>query len=213
MSGMYIVFEGVVGSGKSTQSKKLFDFLKKEFPDKDIILTREPGGSEIAEKIRNVVQGTKYKEEMHPVCEAYLYAAARSQSLRSVVKPVLDNDGIVISDRSFISSVAYQGTARNLGLNKVLEINMPAIGNITPDLIIYLDYPPDEGIKRTFDSEGDKFESENVDFFKKVEEGYKKIANTPEFNEIWLSIDARGNKETIFEAIKEKVMTFLHRRS
>ena len=85
---MYIAFEGIVGTGKSTQSKKLYDFLKEQYPSKEVIWTREPGGTEIAQKIRECVQGTEYGEEMGPVCEAYLYAASRAQALRTVVKPV-----------------------------------------------------------------------------------------------------------------------------
>ena len=99
--GLYIAFEGVIGSGKSTQSKLLQKYLEKTIKDKLILATKEPGGSEIANEIRKTVQGTHIQEAMDPVCEAYLYAASRAQTLRTVVKPILDKGGIVISDRSF----------------------------------------------------------------------------------------------------------------
>ncbi|MBN2367802.1 dTMP kinase [Candidatus Woesearchaeota archaeon] len=210
MKGTYIVFEGIVGTGKTTQAKKIFEFLKKAFPGRKIILTREPGGSEIAESIRKVVQATKFKEDMNPVTEAYLYASSRAQTLRTVVKPVLDEGGIVISDRSFISSVAYQGTARGLGLNEVLEINRYALGDILPDMIIYFNIDPEIGTKRTFDKSGDKFENEDVDFFRNVHDGYMTIAKTPGFNEIWTNLDASGSRDEVFERIKEKISKTLH---
>ena len=114
-TGRYIVFEGVVGTGKTTQSKRLVEELKKQFPEKEVIWTREPGGSEIAEAIRTLVQATPFTEKMDPMCEAYLYASARAQSLRTVVLPVLAKGGIVVADRSFCSSVAWQGFGRGLG--------------------------------------------------------------------------------------------------
>ena len=123
MKGIYIVFEGIVGTGKSTQAKILYDFLKEKNKNREIILTKEPGGTEIADEIRKIAQATKFNEDMNPVCEAYLYAASRAQSLRKIVKPALEKGSIVISDRSFISSLAYQGAARKIGIEKVLEIN------------------------------------------------------------------------------------------
>jgi dTMP kinase len=105
---MYIVFEGMVGSGKSTQSKRLFDYLKEKYPDWNIIHVREPGSTIIAQEIRLLAQAREFEEEMYPICEAYLYAAARAQLLHTVVHPTLDAGGIVISDRSFITSLAYQ---------------------------------------------------------------------------------------------------------
>lgn len=105
---MYIVFEGMVGSGKSTQSKKLFEYLQVKYPERKIIHVREPGSTIIAQEIRLLAQSRVFEEEMDPICEAYLYAASRAQSLRHMVKPTLDAGGIVIADRSFISSLAYQ---------------------------------------------------------------------------------------------------------
>src|SRR3989338_5871436 len=121
MNYNYIVLEGVVGCGKTTQAKKLYEHLKKNYPGREIILTREPGGSEIAERIRTLVQGTEFSEVMTPECEAYRYAASRAQTLRSIVSPTIQRGGTVISDRSFLSSMAFQGAARGLGTETVLE--------------------------------------------------------------------------------------------
>ncbi len=209
MKGIYIVLEGIVGTGKSTQSKKLHEYLKKEFPNREIILTREPGGDEIAEAIRKIVQGTDFNEKMMPECEAYLYASARSQSLRTIVKPALERGAIVISDRSFFSSIAYQGFARPLGIDKVIEINKPAIDSILPDLVLYIDLEPEIGLKRTFDKKGDKFEREDIAFFKKIEQGYKELSSRKELFGKWINIEGKGNIEEVFSRISKQVKDFL----
>jgi dTMP kinase len=209
MRGAYIIIEGVVGTGKSTQSKILFEFLKKEFPNKEVILTREPGGDEIAEAIRKIVQGTVFRQKMTEESEAYLYAAARAQSLRTVVKPVLDRGGIVVSDRSFISSLAYQGYARGLGIKRVMEINKEAVDGILPNIILYIDLDPAIGVKRTFDKSGDKFEKEDLAFFKKIEQGYKEVSKLDNFREIWQNIDGTGDKDSVSRRIRDCTISFL----
>lgn len=162
---MYIVFEGMVGSGKSTQSKKLFEYLKAKYPDWNIIHVREPGSTIIAQEIRLLAQSRVFEEEMHPITEAYLYAAARAQLLHTVVKPTLDAGGIVIADRSFISSLAYQGEARGLGFDMVMDINREAVGEVLPDLVLSMHIDIDESLARTFDATGDKFEKMGREFF------------------------------------------------
>jgi len=204
---MYIVFEGIVGSGKTTQAKKLYEYLKERYSNKEIILTREPGGSEIAEDIRKIVQANNYSEEMDPVCEAYLYAASRAQTLRKIVKPVLDRGGIVIADRSYISSAAYQGKARGLGIPTILNINQTAIKDLMPNLIIYIEINTKLGLSRTFDHEGDKFENENSKFFERVKEGYREISKS--FGDKWISVDGSAGIEDVFDKIIEKIKGIL----
>lgn len=204
-NGFYIVFEGVVGTGKTTQSKKLTEFLKRKFPQKEVIWTYEPGGTEIAKAIRKVVQGTSFSEEMEPICEAYLYAAARAQSLRKLTKPVLERGGIVLSDRSFLTSLAYQGVGRGLKWETVMEINRIALANLEPDLIIYLDLELRMGLARTFDKQGDKFESEELKFFERVDRGYKKLSRAPLFSEKWLTVSAVGEIENVFHKVLQKI--------
>lgn len=196
---MYILFEGIVGSGKTTQSKRLAQYLNDN--GIETIWTREPGGTEISDKIREVVQGTPFKESMEPVCEAYLYAASRAQSLRSVVKPNLEAGKCVIADRSFLTSIANQGYGRELGPELVLEINKVAIEVVLPDLIFYLKQPLEQGLARTFDGAGDKFESLGIDFYKRVEQGYEEAPNLYDFKNKWLTIDASGTQDEVFERI------------
>lgn len=205
---MYVIFEGIVGTGKSTQSKKLHEYLCAEYIDKEVIWTREPGGTEIAEAIRVLVQGTKFEEEMDSICEAYLYAASRAQALRKVVKPVLEKDGIVVSDRSFITALAYQGYVRKLGVDTVLEINRHAVDGIYPDIIFYLDMPIKMGLSRTFDKDGDKWEGLGEDFFVEVEKAYAEVAKLPLFEGKWVNIDATGTKKEVFEEIVKAYESF-----
>lgn len=206
---MYIVFEGIVGTGKTSQSKKLYNYLKHLYPSKEILWTREPGGSEIADKIREVVQGTKFSEDMDPICEAYLYAASRAQALRLVIKPVLDKNGTVISDRSYLTSLTNQAFCSELGYNLVWEINKYAVDNITPDYIFFLDLDFRVAIQRTFDGSGDKFEKYGVDFYKRAYEGYQKLKKLPEFKDKWFDIDANGSEEEVFNRIKLAIQPLL----
>lgn len=203
--GFYIVFEGVVGTGKTTHAKKLFEFLKKTFPRREIVWTREPGGGEIGEAIRKLVQATPFREEMDAVCEAYLYAASRAQTLRRVPQPVLKRGGLVISDRSFITSLAYQGFARKLGVEKTLEINKIAVEEAQPDLILFLKLSPEEGLKRASDREGDKWEGLDLEFFKKVEKGYEKISKLPQFKKRWINVPADREISDVFYKILKRI--------
>jgi dTMP kinase len=199
--GVYIVFEGVVGTGKTTQSKRLVEELQQRFPDREVVWTREPGGGEIAEAIRALVQATPFTETMDPICEAYLYASARAQSLRTVVAPVIARQGIVISDRSFLSSIAWQGFGRGLGVDTILQINQVAITEHVPDIIIELDLDPVEGMKRTFDARGDKFETMPIEFFQECVKGYRILSDHSSFKDRWHRIDATGTRDEVFQRI------------
>lgn len=170
--GLYIVFEGLNGSGKGEQVKLIIERLQKEFPKRKILHVREPGGTEIAEATREIFQVRKFSEPMDPVCEQYLVAAARAQSLRVLVAPHLKRNGIVIADRSFFSSIAHQGFGRKLGFKEVMKINDSAIGGIWPDLVIFIDTPVSVAMKRAAGDRKDKFDSLPKAFYKSVREGY-----------------------------------------
>jgi dTMP kinase len=208
--GLYIAFEGVVGTGKTTQSKRLVEELKQRFPNRVVLWTREPGGSEIAEAIRTVVQATPFTEPMDPVCEAYLYAAARAQSLRVTVKPVLDQGGIVITDRTFCTSVAWQGYGRGLDPALILAINKIAVGEFLPDIVFELDLDPVEGLKRTFDARGDKFETMPVEFFQQCVRGYRAMAESDLLHDRWKRINATGTRDEVYLRITEAVNPLLN---
>jgi len=209
---MYIVFEGVVGIGKTTLSKKLYQYLKRKYPDKKVVWTYEPGGTEIAKKIRECVQGTQYTEEMESICEAYLYAASRAQSLRAIVKPVIDKGGIVISDRSFVSALANEGYGRNDGVQRIMEINENAIGKIFPDLVIYLNLDPKLAISRVSDSKGDKFEKYGLDFYNKVVKGYKEISKMKMFKNKWINVDVTAKTaDENFKVLLKSIKPYLNK--
>lgn len=162
---MYIVFEGIVGSGKSTQSKKVAEYLRQRFGWDRVIHVREPGSTPIAEDIRHLAQWKEWENEtMHPLTNAYLYAAARAQTLHTIVEPALNNGKVVISDRSFLSSCAYQWEAQWLWIDTILAVNEEAIRDILPDIIFYMDIDVETSLSRTFDAVGDKWEKMGADF-------------------------------------------------
>ena len=194
---MYICFEWTVGTGKTTQSKILHDYLQKKYPDREVIRVREPGKTPIAEAIRTLVQWTPFDEEMDPLCEAYLYTAARAQLINTVIKPILEKWWIVISDRCFRSSLSYQWYAKWLSIDKVRQVNAPIVGDCLPDHVLFFDMPVDIGLSRTFDSAGDKHELNGKDFFLKAHEGYLTCIKDGRFAKHAHSIDALGSIEEV----------------
>ena len=174
MKGRFITFEGCEGSGKSTQIRLLSERLKKQGISH--IVTREPGGSDIAEQIRNIILNGK-NTAMCDECEALLYAAARAQHLREVVQPALNRGTLVLCDRFVDSSLAYQGYARGLGLDFVREINSFAMRDFRPDITLFLDISPRAAFERKHGAdEDDRMEQLGMAFHQKVYEGYLKIA-------------------------------------
>lgn len=200
---MYITFEWIVWTWKSTQSLLLQEFLMREFPEKYVLHVREPGSTGIAESIRTLAQGTKFEEEMDPICEAYLYAAARAQLLKTKVKETLDWWGYVVADRCVISSLAYQWYARWVWIDKVMSINKEAITECIPDVVIYLEADIDKSLARTFDADGDKFETFGKGFFLKVERGYRQVSKMNEFSQQRHVVNASGTKEEVHQRIRE----------
>ena len=145
MRGKFVTFEGCEGVGKSHQLRRLKEYL--QLNNIKFFATREPGGNVVSEKIRDIILD-KNNTSLTDECEALLYASARAQLLKEVIKPRLDNGELVICDRYIDSSIAYQGYARGLGEEFVESINSYAIKNFMPDLTIFLDLPPIEAFKR-----------------------------------------------------------------
>ncbi len=201
--GLYIVFEGVIGSGKTVQSQRLVSKLQQEFPDRNVVWTREPGGSEIAGEIRRVVQGMLFTEDMNPICEQYLYAASRAQTLRIIVEPVIKQGGIVVADRSVFTSLAFQGFGRGLGIKTVLEVNKVAVGDIWPDLVVFLDLNLDAAMSRTKDKQGDKFELMDKKFFARVRQGYLEIAR--KYKKTMKIVDGKGSIDEVADRVWQVV--------
>ena len=173
MRGKFVTFEGCEGSGKSTQLRLLGEYLKST--GADFIMTREPGGSAIAEDIRKIILNGDYTE-MCDECEALLYAAARIQHLKEIVEPALAAGKLVVCDRYVDSSFAYQGAARGLGYEFIAQINSFALEKYPPDLTVFLDISPAEAFERKHGADlGDRMEKLGLEFHQKVYEGYKEL--------------------------------------
>lgn len=173
---MFISFEGPEGSGKSTVTKAIKTYFESK--NQEVILTREPGGVAIAEKIRDLILDPNH-EEMDDRTEALLYAASRRQHLIEVINPALENNIIVLSDRFIDSSLAYQGIGRNIGVEEVFAINHFALDGVMPDLTLFLDVPPEIGMKR-IEKRGykDRLELEKNGFHDRVYQGYLALYET-----------------------------------
>jgi dTMP kinase len=178
-AGKLISFEGSEGSGKSTQIAALAKHL--QLLGREVLTTREPGGTEIGEQIRNIIVHNSKGDEMCPETEVFLFAAARAQLVREVIAPALLDGRVVLSDRFLDSSTVYQGIARNLGSDPVQQINRFAVGSVMPDLTIVLDVPTEvslERIRLRASDLPDRMERENAEFFGKVREGYLLLAKS-----------------------------------
>lgn len=176
-AGKLISFEGSEGSGKSTQITRLADRLQKA--GREVVATREPGGTEIGEQIRNIIVHNSKGDEMCPETELLLFTAARAQVVREVIAPALKRGAVVLSDRFLDSTTVYQGIARNLALGPVGEINRFAVGNVMPDLTIVIDVPTEVSLRRVRQRASDlpdRMERENIHFYNKVREGYLLLA-------------------------------------
>jgi dTMP kinase len=165
---MFITFEGIDGSGKSTQCQLLKDSLEKK--GYKVLMTREPGGTKTAEAIRNVL--LHIHEPIEAMTEVFLYCAARVEHLEKIILPKLAEGYIVISDRFYDSTIAYQGSGRELGLEKMIEINKIFIEKATPDLTFFIDTNLVTIEKRMNKKELDRMEKEGMTFMKKVRQGY-----------------------------------------
>lgn len=173
MKGIFIVMEGPDGSGKSTQIELLKKYLEEQ--GYEILVTREPGGTVIGEKIRDIILDPAHKA-MSDVTEMLLYAASRAQLMSEVIGPALEEGKIVISDRFVDSSIVYQGIARGLGIETVSGVNAPGIGIYKPDCIFFIDISEEEGLRRKKEQKKlDRMEQESIDFHHMVSEGYRKV--------------------------------------
>ncbi len=197
----FITLEGVEGSGKST----IINFIKDslETSGKKVIVTREPGGIDIAEQIRSVILDKK-NTMMEGRTEALLYAAARRQHLVEKVIPSLNEGNIVLCDRFIDSSLAYQGYARGLGINEVYSVNKFAIEDLLPDLTLYLDLDPQIGLNRIAKNKGreiNRLDLEEINFHVKVREGYEEVLKM--FPERMVRIDANQEVGKVMADINE----------
>lgn len=205
---MFITFEGPEGAGKTTILASVATRLKELG---EVLVTREPGGIKIAEKIRAIILDPEHIE-MDERTEALLYAAARSQHYFERVAPALQQHKIVLCDRFIDSSLAYQGYARGLGIKDVLKINQFAIGNIMPDITILFDIEPAVGLARIAANdtrEINRLDKESLAFHEKVRAGYKEVAKM--YPERTIVIDADDKIEVVEEKVWQALLARLNK--
>jgi dTMP kinase len=194
---MFITFEGGEGAGKSTAIKRIVEKLTSE--GYEIVLTREPGGTPIAEEIRNVILDKK-NTAMDPRTEALLYAASRRQHLVEKVIPALKEGKLVLCDRFLDSSLAYQGGARGIGIDTVYNMNLFATEGMLPDLTILFDIKPEEGLARiaaNSQREVNRLDVEKLTFHNKVRDSFHELAK--KFPERFVIVDASKTPDEVFE--------------
>ncbi|KJH63233.1 MULTISPECIES: dTMP kinase [Bacillus] len=199
MNGLFITFEGPEGAGKTTILQAAADQLTKN--GHSVLATREPGGIEISERIREVILNPSHTAMDHKT-EALLYAAARRQHLVEKVKPALEEGKIVLCDRFIDSSLAYQGYARGLGIDEVFSVNQFAIGSLMPNVTIYFDIDPEEGIKRidlNDAREKNRLDLEKLHFHQLVQKGYEEVMNR--FPGRFRIVDASQSVELVLKRV------------
>lgn len=197
---MFITFEGVEGSGKSTQVNRLAEFLQRQ--GKQVLVTREPGGTPIAEKIRTILLDRE-NSQLHYTTELLLYAASRAQHIQELILPALAVGKTVICDRFFDSTLAYQGYGRNIEHKLVQQLNQIAVQGLTPDTTIVLDIPAEQGLERIKSKRGagslDRLELEDLTFHRRVREGFLALAKgEPDRVKI---IDGMQDEDAVFNSI------------
>lgn len=203
-TGKLISFEGSEGSGKSTQIAILAEHFQKA--KREVITTREPGGTEIGEQIRNIIVHNSKGDEMCAETELLLFAAARAQVVREVIAPALMRGAVVLSDRFLDSSTVYQGIGRNLAADPVAQINRFAVGNVMPDMTIVIDVPTEVSLARLKQRASDlpdRMERENLEFYTKIREGYLVLAKG--MPERFVLIDGTKSQDAIAKKIWAEV--------
>ena len=207
-SGKLISFVGSEGSGKSTQIARLAEHFQKT--KREVVTTREPGGTEIGEQIRNIIVHNSKGDEMCAESELLLFAAARAQVVREVIAPALMRGAIVLSDRFLDSSTVYQGIGRNLAADPVAQINRFAVGNVMPHITIVIDVPTSVSLARLKQRASDlpdRMERENLNFYTKIREGYLVLAKS--MPERFIVIDGTKTQDAIEKKIWAEVQARL----
>lgn len=198
MAGLFLVFEGVEGSGKSLQLKFMARHLRER--GLDPVMTREPGGTSLGQGIRRLL----LKEgEPCPMAELFLYLADRAQHVEEVIRPALRKGGVILADRFYPSTLAYQGYGRGLDLAFLREANFRATGGLKPHLVVLLDLPVEEAMARIEGRSLDRMEKEDLEFHARVREGF--LAQAREEPELFLVIDGTKRPEEVFREVLDGV--------
>lgn len=205
---MFITFEGPDGSGKTTQARMLTEYLQSG--GHAVIYTREPGGTEISEQIRDVVLATRNKA-MRNETEVLLFSAARAQIVAELIRPALAENKIVICDRYYDSTLVYQGYGLGLDLAALRAITQFATGGLVPDLTFYVDVPAEVGLARRQRGETNRLDQKNVEYHTRVRNGYWALAKAEP--QRFISIDGTDTVEAVQEKIRARMLRELTARS
>jgi len=201
VSGLFISFEGIDGVGKSTQADLLETWLSEQ--GKTVVRTLEPGGTDVGVEIRKIL--LHHKGDLAPRAEAALFAADRAHHVASKIRPALERGEIVITDRYFDSSVAYQGAGRDLSRTEVRDLSLWAVGGLLPQLTVLLDLPAEEARSRrnTSGTEPDRLEREKTEFFETVRSAYLDLAKAEP--DRFLVVDASVSVDQMQSQIRARV--------
>ena len=213
VQGLFVTFEGLEGAGKSTQAKLLHDRLQTlGYP---VTLVREPGGTGPGEAIRNILADSQY-DDMSPLTEVFLFAASRSQLVEQVIRPQLGEGGIVICDRFFDATLAYQGYGRGVHPTQIREISDICSWGVRPDVTFLIDIEPARGLSRVRTrsvetlTKMDRFEEMDLGFFERVREGYMEIAQEEPFR--FKVLDGTGEVKPLHSRIFDLTMDLVKKR-
>ena len=204
MKGKFIVFEGIDGSGKTTQINQLSKWLigTDLIPENNkLVITREPGGTKLGKSIRSLLLDTSREKSPGSITELLLYAADRSQHVNEIIRPTLDKGDWVISDRFCGSTLAYQGYGRKLDINLIKDLEAIATQGIAPDITFLLDIPIEESIRRRMNRKDDRIEKEGREFLSNVSLGFQALSQ--DIN--WKKISAINSEEIILCEIKSEI--------
>lgn len=210
--GKYIVIEGIEGAGKSTICNNLKNMLTNDGVD-NLIITREPGGTILAEKIRNwILNESLYHEFIHDKAELLMFYAARVQLVENYIKPALRKGYLVIGDRHDLSTQAYQGGGRGINKELIMKLRKIILGNFFPDLTLYLDIEPTIGLERVKKRVGvrNRIERESLDFFNRVRNRYIELA---EKDSRVVIINANASKDKVVQKVYRTVKKWIKKRT
>ena len=204
MKGKFIVFEGIDGSGKTTQINQLSKWLisNKLIPaNNQVVITREPGGTELGKSIRSLLLDSSGEKSPYSITELLLYAADRAQHVNEIIRPTLNKGDWILSDRFCASTLAYQGYGRKLDIKLIKDLETIATQGIIPDITFLLEIPVEESIKRRINRKDDRIEKEGKEFLSNVSIGFQELSKDTK----WKTISAIHSKEKITAEIQSEI--------